>query len=280
MRWHLNHLQRYATGFFLTCWVCLYLTPDRTGWPKLAGKQPGINDTYWDKMSWKYVWLRTENCLNSVFCICGSQTHIYVYIYTVHVRHPTTSQENPCEMNHPTSCRHHECSRMRSWEVSDLNRSEDEMEIWQVSLDSSWTNYKRMNYTHWATLKNYIHIYHKYIQIWFWFKHHSSNIFFGPKSPNMNRLIGRVTCRPIPQSNQRCKMLKTFKGLTQDSSFIKDENSYIIQVLTLKMQDDLMQTSITSDFFWLLCWGIYQMWVFTNDGFSSLEDILKLIESV
>lgn len=81
MRWHLNHLQRYATGFFLTCWVCLYLTPDRTGWPKLAGKQPGINDTYWDKMSWKYVWLRTENCLNSVFCICGSQTHIYVYIY-------------------------------------------------------------------------------------------------------------------------------------------------------------------------------------------------------
>lgn len=92
MRWHLNHLQRYATGFFLTCWVCLYLTPDRTGWPKLAGKQPGINDTYWDKMSWKYVWLRTENCLNSVFCICGSQTHIYVYIYIQYMwdipRHP------------------------------------------------------------------------------------------------------------------------------------------------------------------------------------------------
>ena len=50
-------------------------------------------------------------------------------------------------------------------------------------------------------------------------------------------------------------MLKTFKGLTQDRRFIKDENSYIIQVLTLKMQDDLMQTSITSDFFLTLVLG-------------------------
>lgn len=150
-----------------------------------------------------------------MFCICGWQTHIYIisiYTYTVHVRHPTTSQENPCEMNHPTSCRHHECSRMRSWEVSDLTRSEDEMEIWQkiprFILDKLQVDelYSLSN-----VQKLYIYIYHKYIQIWFWFKHHSSNIFFGPKSPNMNRLIGRVTCRPIPQSNQKVQNVKDFQ---------------------------------------------------------------------